>query len=94
MAWKRCESNARRVSPSGTAMFGRMSRLGATRSTLARPTFSSPLIAAQPMSNSQRRIEKRAELGNAWWLLCSSSPPIHTPHGVRLVEVSADSKLR
>ena len=36
----------------------------------------------------------RAELGNAWWLLCSSSPPIHTAQGVRLVEVSADSKLR
>ena len=82
------------VSASGTAMFGRTSRLGATRSTLARRSACSRRIACQPMSNSQRRIEKRAELGKAWWLLCSSSPPIQNAHGVRLVEVSADSKLR
>jgi hypothetical protein len=55
--------------------------LGATRSTLARPSASRPRIAAQPMSNSQRRSANLAELGNAWWLLCSSSPPIHTPQG-------------
>ena len=76
------------------AMFGRRFSEGATRSTLARRTFSSSLIAAQPMSNSKRRSANLAEDGNAWWLLCSSSPPIHTAHGTRLVAVSVVSKLR
>ena len=94
MAWKRIASSALSVSPSGIAMFGRTSSDGATRSTLASPTFSNSLMVLQPMSNSNLRSANFAELGNAWWLLCSSSPPIQKPHGVRLVEVSALSKLR
>src|SRR3546814_985026 len=80
------------VSESGTLMLGRTSSAGATRSTLARRSFSRPLITPQPMSNSHLRSANLAELGNAWWLLCNSSPPIHTPHGVRLVAVSVVSK--
>src|SRR3546814_9954102 len=82
------------VSESGTLMLGRTSSDGATRSTLARRSFSRPLITPQPMSNSHLRSANLAELGNAWWLLCNSSPPIHPPHGVRLVAVSVVSKLR
>ena len=87
-------SSARSVSPSGMAMFGRTSSVGATRSTFARPTACNSFNVVQPMSNSNLRSENFAELGNAWWLLCSSSPPIHTAQGVRLVAVSVVSKLR
>ena len=82
------------VAASGRLTLGRTSSDGATRNTLARPTARSAQMAAQPMSNSHLRRANLAELGNAWWLLCSSSPPIHTPHGIRLVAVSALSKLR
>ncbi|MNW19783.1 hypothetical protein D3C71_2199190 [compost metagenome] len=65
MAWKRWDSSAFKVSASGTAMFGRMSIVGATRSTLAKRRNCSRRMTCQPMSNSQRRIENRAELGKA-----------------------------
>ncbi len=35
----------------------------------------------QPMSNSYHFDESLAELAKAWWLLCSSSPPIRMPQG-------------
>src|SRR3546814_15580429 len=82
------------VSASGTLMLGRTSSDGATRSTLARRSFSRPLITPQPMSHSRLRRANLAEPGNAWWLLCNSSPTLHTPHGVRLVAVELVHKFR
>ena len=35
--------------------------------------------AASPCRPRARRIEKRADVGNAWWLLCSSSPATKHP---------------
>jgi hypothetical protein len=43
------------------------------------------------MSNSNLRSANFADEGNAWWLLCSSSPPMMKAQGVRLVAVSAVS---
>ena len=44
----------------------------------------------QPMSNSYHFDDSCAEVAKAWWLLCSSSPPIRMPHGTMLVLASVD----
>jgi hypothetical protein len=46
------------------------------------------------MSNSYHLADSLAELAYAWWLLCSSSPPIRSPIGPRFVLASGQSKLR
>ena len=48
----------------------------------------------QPMSNSYQRDDSLADVPYAWWLLCSSSPPMMMPHGTMLVDASAHAKLR
>ncbi|CFO08629.1 Uncharacterised protein [Bordetella pertussis] len=40
------------------------------------------------MSSSYHLAENLAEVPCAWWLLCSSSPPMMMPHGNTLVLVS------
>ena len=45
----------------------------------------------QPMSNSYHLVESFADEANAWWLLCSSSPPIRMPQGTMLVLASGTS---
>ena len=67
---------------------------GATRRTLHRPRALKMVMYIQPMSNSQGRTENLADDGKAWWLLCSSSPPMKKAMGYRLVAASSDSKLR
>jgi hypothetical protein len=48
----------------------------------------------QPRSNSYQRWLNLALAPSAWWLLCSSSPPIQTAHGIRLRLVSLVSVFR
>ena len=48
----------------------------------------------QPMSNSYQRDDSLADVPYAWWLLCSSSPPIRMPQGTMFVDASAQAKLR
>ena len=62
--------------------------------------YAAPAPAPQGRSHdvggsSWRRVRPwYALVGNAWWLLCSSSPPMMMPHGEMLVDASAASKLR
>ena len=57
---------------------------GATFLIRASPSNTSRRIYSQPRSNSHFFIENLAELAYAWWLLCSSSPPMRTPMGEML----------
>lgn len=64
---------------------------GAIFLTLARPNAQRVHICNQPRSNSHHLDENFVVLGNAWWLLCNSSPPIKIPQGIKLVEASGRS---
>ena len=55
----------------------RVWRSGSTDTTShARPTRASPRITSADGSSSQRPIPWRADVGNAWWLLCHDSPNV------------------
>ena len=54
----------------------------------ARPVFSSAQITQAEGSNCQRREPWRAEVGNAWWLLCHASPNVKNDSHARLRDSS------
>ena len=56
----------------------------------ANPTISNPRMTTQLRSNCHHFSPCRAEVGNAWWLLCQPSPWLKIPKKTLFLESSDD----